>query len=133
LRGFKAFKRGGCQHLFHLFAGLAALGTVGLINNHGIAAVRQVFGCIQDKGKFLQGGDDQRNAALQGLGKLGTALVDPLHHPGFMLKLIDRALQLLIKHPAVSNNNHRVKDALIRRIMQACQPIGQPGNGIALA
>lgn len=106
---------------------------MGLINNHGIAAIRKVFGCIKNKGELLQGGNDDMNGSLQGLGKLGAALVDPLHHSGFMLELIDGALQLLIQHPAVGDNNHRIKDAFICCIMQACQPIGQPGNGIALA
>ncbi len=50
LRLFKGLDR---QHLFHFFTGLAALGTVGLINNHPVTAVGQVFGRIKDKGELF--------------------------------------------------------------------------------
>lgn len=50
-----------------------------------------------------------------------------------MLHLIDRILQLPIQHQPVCDYHHAVKDQLIIRIVQICQPVRQPGNAVCLA
>nr|QNO43546.1 hypothetical protein HMEJMANM_00015 [Methanosarcinales archaeon ANME-2c ERB4]QNO43629.1 hypothetical protein LAPIAFBC_00036 [Methanosarcinales archaeon ANME-2c ERB4] len=49
-----------------------------------------------------------------------------------MLELVDDALQLLVEHAAVSDDDHRIKDLLVTVVVQACKPVRQPCDGVAL-
>ena len=50
-----------------------------------------------------------------------------------VLELVDGVLQLLVEHAAVGDDDDRVEDLLVVAVVQARQPVGQPGDGVALA
>ena len=86
-----------------------------------------------DEGELLDGGDDDRRALGQGTGELLGVLVDLLDHAGLVLELVDGRLQLLIEHAPVGDDDDRVKDLLVLGVVQAGQPVREPGNGVRLA
>ena len=71
--------------------------------------------------------------ACKGLCKLSRVNVDLLHHALFMLKLVDGVLKLLVEHEAVGDHDHRIKYLFVFIIVEGGKPVGQPGDGIALA
>ena len=86
-----------------------------------------------DEGELLQRGDDDRNRALQRLGKLVRAFVDLLHHPALVLELVDGVLELAVEHDAIRDHDHAVEDAGVPGIVQRGQTVREPGDGVALA
>ena len=50
-----------------------------------------------------------------------------------MLELVDRVLQLLVEHAAVGNDHDRIEDHLVLVVVQAGEPVSEPGDGVALA
>ena len=61
------------------------------------------------------------------------ALFDALHDAALVLELVDRVLELLIEHDAVRNHDHTIEDALVGGVVQGCEPMGKPSDGVALA
>ena len=104
-----------------------------LIHDHGKALARKPADLLGDDGKFLQGGDDDRPAGLQGLAELAGGLVDVLHHAQGLLELPDGLLELAVEHTPVGHDHDRVEDASIIPIVQHRELVGQPGDGEALA
>ena len=86
-----------------------------------------------DNRELLEGSDDDTRPGLNGLPELLGVLVDLLHHARHMIELIDGVLQLTIQHPAVGNDDDRLEDLLVVVIVQAGEPVSQPGNGVRLA
>ncbi len=50
-----------------------------------------------------------------------------------MLKLVNRVLQLLIEDAAIGHDDNRVKYLFVLRVVQICQAVCQPANGVALS
>ena len=133
------------QHFLEIGCGLAALGTVGFVDDDGATpggerprARRSAFlghleQLARDEREFLHRGDDHRNGVLEGLGELSRAFVDPLHDAALVFELIDGVLKLLVEHDAIGDHDHAVKDPLVGRIVQGSEPMRQPTDGVALA
>ena len=133
------------QHLLEVRRRLAALGAVRLVDDDRAtpgrdrsragrsALFRHLEQVARDERELLQGGDDHRHRALKRFGELARAFVDPLHDPAPVLELVDRVLELLIEHDAVGDHDHAVEDALVGRVMQGREPMGEPADRVALA
>ncbi len=104
-----------------------------LVDDEGVGALRQLADLLSDKGEFLQGRDDDGSALGEGSGELVGVFVDALDHPGLVLKLVDSVLKLLVEHEAVGDHHHRVEHFTVAVVMQALQPVRQPGNGVGFA
>ncbi len=50
-----------------------------------------------------------------------------------MLELVDRLLQLLVEYCAVGDDDDGVEDLALRVVVQAGQPVGEPGDRVGLA
>ena len=119
------------QHTLELGCGLTGLGAVRLIDDHGIASGRKVavapFAALlvefcqltRHERKFLQRGDDDRDAGFQRLGELTRILVDLLNHALAVIELVDGVLQLAIQHHAIGDHDHAVEQPLVAFVMQA--------------
>ena len=103
-----------------------------LIDDDGVAAVRQVAHLVGDERKLLQRRDDDRGRGLQCIGELLRILVDLLDDALLVVKLVDRVLQLPVEDQPVGDDDDGIEDLLILCIVQACQPVRQPGDGVAL-
>ena len=133
------------EHLLEIGRRLAALRTVGLVDDHraaprrqragsGLAALlRQLEQLARDERELLQRGDDHRHGVLQRFGKLPRALVDFLHDAALVLELVDRVLKLLVEHDAVGHHDHAVEDALVGGVVQRREPVREPADRVALA
>lgn len=104
-----------------------------LINNEGELLFFELADLLQDEREFLQGGDDDRRALVQGLGQLGAVFVDFLDHAGLVFELADGFLQLTVEHLAVGNDDDRVEDLFVLVVVQVGQPVCCPGNGVRFA
>jgi len=131
------FKLGGDgavrQQLLDRDRHLAALGAVGLVDDEGVTAVGQRLDLVLDEAELVDGRDDDGGSALERRGELVGAFVDALDHAGLVLELVNRVLQLLVENRSVGQDHDRVVDLLVTFIVQARQPVGQPGDGIGLA
>ena len=105
----------------------------GGVDGHAFAPGLQRRQRLADERELLNGRDDDRRAARQGLGELLRVLVDLLDHALLMLELVDRVLKLLVEHPAVGDHHDGVENLLVVIVVQARQAVGQPGDGIRLA
>ncbi len=74
--------------------------------------------CLGDEREFLQRGDNDRSSVGECLHELPRVFVYLLHHALLMLELIYRVLELLIEDPAVSHDDHRIKNLLVRVVVQ---------------
>ena len=92
---------------------LAGLGGVGLVDDDGVAPVRQMLDLVLDEAELVDGGDDDGHPGGQGGGELGGVGVDLLHHPGLVLELVDGVLQLLVEDLAVGQHHHGVVDLAV--------------------
>jgi len=98
------------EHVLRLLGALAALRAVRLVDDHRVAALRQLADLLGDEGELLQRRDDDRRAGLERLGELGGALVDALNDALLVLELVDGVLQLLVEHAAVGDDDDGVED-----------------------
>ena len=92
----------------------------------------QSFDTFQHERKLLQRGDNDAAPFNEGIPQLPGVLVNLLHHPRFVLKLVNSVLQLPIQNPTVGNDHHRIEHLLIV-CPKAVKPIGQPRDGVAFA
>ncbi len=106
---------------------------MGLIDDDGVAPVRQGLHLVLNEAELVDGGDNDRHPGGQGPGELGGVGVDLLNDTALVLELIDGVLQLLIEHLAVGQHHDRVIDLAIPIVVQRGQPVGDPGNGVGLA
>ena len=120
------------QRPFQLAGGVAGLGGVGLVHNDRKPLIAGAHFFVDNR-ELLEGSDDDTRPGLNGLPELLGVLVDLLHHARHMVELIDSVLQLTIQHPAVGNDDDRLEDFLVVVIVQAGEPVSQPGNGVRLA
>ena len=112
---------------------LSRLRRVRFVHDHGEALAGKLADFIGDDRKLLQCGDDDGPARLQGLAELAGGLVDVLHHAEGLLELPDGPLELAVEHAPVGHHHHRVEDAPVVVVMQHREPVGEPGDGEALA
>lgn len=50
-----------------------------------------------------------------------------------MFHVVNLTLKLFIKHTAVGDNDDAMKDNFIARIMQICQVVSKPSDGVGFA
>src|SRR5713101_1557248 len=93
----------------------------------------QLADLLGDHGKLLKRGDDDRLARLERLLELARGGVDVLDHAQRLLELAHRRLELAIEHPPVGDDHDRVEDALVAGVVERREPVGEPGDGEALA
>ena len=129
----QAFERRAAEHALQFGRRLAPLRAVGLVDDDGVAAPGDVADLLRHKGELLQSRDDDRHACPERPGVLGGVHVDLLDHSLFVFDLVDRVLELLVEHQAVGNDDDRIEDLLVLCVVEARQPVGDPGDGIALA
>ena len=84
-------------------------------------------------GKLLQGGDDDGPARFEGFLELAGSVIDVLHHAEGLLELPDGGLELAVEHAPVGHHDDRVEDAPVVGSVQHREPVGEPGDGEALA
>ena len=128
------------QQGLQLFGGLAGLGAVGLVGNHGkLLALggRQPLNLAQRPRKGLNRADHDLLIARQRLGQLGAlaALValDGRHHASSALESKDGVLQLAIDDVAVRHHQHGMENLLMFRRVQVGQEVRRPGDRVGLA
>ena len=119
------------QRPFQLAGSVAGLGGMGLVHNNRKPLISGAHFLIDDR-ELLEGSNNDARPGLDGLPELLGVLVDFLHYARHMVKLIDGVLQLAVQHPAVGDDNDRLEDLLVMVIVQAGEPVGQPGDGIGL-
>ena len=120
------------QRPLQLAGGVAGLGRMGLVHNDSKPLIAGAHFFVDDR-ELLESGNDDPRPGLDGLPELLGVLVDFLHHARHMVELIDGVLQLAVQHPAVGDDDDGLEDFLVVVIMQAGEPVGQPGNGVGLA
>jgi hypothetical protein len=100
------------------------------IDLDGLAFLLERADGTRNERKLLNGRYDDRDAAGECLGKLLCILVDLLNNALLVLKLVNRVLELLIKHTPVGNDNNRIEDFRVGTIVKACQVVRKPGDRI---
>ncbi len=119
--------------------GRACLGGVGLVGYHSESAVSEggvLADLVYHERKRLQRHDDYRGFGAECLDQLlglHALALDAHDHAFLVLELIDRFLQLRVEHGAVGDDDHGVEHLLLLLVVQACQPVCQPGNRVRLA
>ena len=121
------------EHRFQALGALSGLRRMRFVHDQGESLTGKLADLTGDDRKLLQRGDDDRPARLQGLAELARGLVDVLHHAEGLLELPDGLLELAVEHAPVGHHHHRVEDAPIVVVMQHREPVGEPGDGEALA
>ena len=106
---------------------------VRLVDDYGEALAGKLADLPCDDGELLQRGDDDGPARLEGFLKLARRVLDVLHHAEGLLELADGALELAVEHAPVGDHDDRVEDASVVGIVQHREPVGEPGDGEALA
>ena len=104
-----------------------------LVHDHREALARKLADLLGDDRELLQRGDDDGPARLQCLAKLARGLVDVLHDAERLLELPDGALELAVEHAPVGHHHDRVEDTPVGAVVQHREPVGEPGDGEALA
>ena len=118
------------EHGLQLGGRLAPLGAVRFVDDDRETPPREVgrplasslLGHLEevigDEGELLQGGDDDRYAAVERRRELLRVLVDLLDHAALVLELVDRVLELLIEHDAVGHDHDAVEDSPVRCVVK---------------
>src|ERR1039458_269691 len=102
-----------------------------LINDDGVAPGLRVSDFVQDEGELLERRDDDLGLLTkQGPGQLVRILVDLDDHAFGVLELVNRVLELLVKHDPVSYHDDLVEDLAVGRIMQIRETMADPGNRV---
>ena len=73
----------------------------------------------QDKGKLLQGGDDDLCAINQRFGQLAGVFINRFHNALRMFDLVDGILKLFVEHTAVGNDHNAIEHLAVIRAVQA--------------
>ena len=120
------------QRPFQLAGGVAGLGGMGLVHNDRKTLVAGAHFFVDDR-ELLEGGNDDSRPGLDGLAELLGVLVDLLHYARYMVELVDSVLQLAVQHPAVSDDDDGLEDLFVVVVVQASEPVGQPGDRVRLA
>jgi hypothetical protein len=107
---------------------------VRLVDDHGVAARRQLLDVLHHVRELLDGGDDDAGPLpRQRLGELLGVLVDLLDDAVRVLELVDRLLQLPVEHEPVGDHDDLVEHLAVVRGVQRRQPVREPGDRVRLA
>ena len=119
----------------HFDGGGACLRGMCFVYNNGKTLAGRVADFLVNDGEFLQCGDDNAAAVMNGLQQVFGifAFADGFDHAERVVKIRHRFLQLLVKHGAIGHDNHGIEDRLILVIVQRGKAIGCPRDGIGLA
>ena len=120
------------QRPLQFTSGITGLGGMGLVHNDRKPLVARAHFFVDDR-ELLEGGDDDSRPGLDGLAELLGVLVDLLHNARYMVELVDSVLQLAVQHPAVSDDDDGLEDLFVVVVVQASEPVGQPGDRVRLA
>ena len=114
---------------------MPALAAVGFIDDHGKISVGQIADLVEQEREFLQGRDDDFRALVEFIGQIAriAVFVDFGYHALLVLNLIDVVLQLLVQVAAVRNDDHRVEDGTVSRVVCAGELMGEPRYGVGFA
>ena len=123
----------GREHRLQALRALAGLRRMRLVDDDGEALAGKLADLLGDDGELLQRGDDDGPARLEGFAELARGVLDVLHHAEGLLELPDGALELAVEHAPVGHHDDRVEDAPVVGIVQHREPVGEPGDGEALA
>ena len=104
-----------------------------LVDDDREAFARQFADLFGDHWKFLQGRDDDRLPRFERLFELAGGGIDVLDDAERLLELAHRRLQLAVEHAPVGDDDDRVEDAPLRRVVQSREPMREPGDREALA
>ena len=118
-----------CRHIF------ARSGRMRLIDNHGKSFIFQPFDRIDDIGEFLNGRNDNFRVALQCYGKVGgrTFIVHNANKPRLVFHTCYCRLQLPVHYNSVGYYKDIIEDNFVVLVVQGCQPVRKPSNGISFA
>ena len=139
VRGFggleRGLGRGGAERRLEVLRGLAGLGAVRLVHDDREPALPELGDLVQDERELLERRDDDPALlARQSVGrKLRAVLVDPGDDARRVLELVDRLLELAVEDHPVGDDDHLVEDGPIVGAVEAHQPVGEPGDRVALA
>src|SRR5256885_14028213 len=100
-----------------------------LIDNHGEPLTRQLPDLLCDHGEFLERGYDNRLPRLERLFELPGGGVDVLDNAERLLELPHCALELAVEDTPVGDDDDRVEDAPVGRIVERRQLVCEPSDG----
>ena len=106
-----------------------------LIDNYGKSFIFQPLDSIDDIGEFLNGRNDNFRVALQCYGKVGgsTFIVHNADKPRLVLHTGNCRLQLPVHNNSVGYYKNIIEDNFVVLVVQGCQSVRKPRNGICLA
>ena len=106
-----------------------------LIDDDGKLAPTEFLHVLLGKEELLNGADDDALFIVDGFRKGAGVLfiVNSLHQADLVFKTVDGILQLAVQHHTVGNYDNGVKQAVVFRIVDRCQAVSNPGDGIGLA
>src|SRR5262249_41550692 len=83
---------------------------------------------LRDHRELLKRRDDDRLARLQCILELARRRVDVLDHTQCLLELPDGRLKLPIEYAPVGDDDDRIKDPLVLRVVERRKLMRQPGD-----
>ena len=141
----------------HFAGAVAGLAGVRLVHDHRVASPRDLLAplrrlCLllpcgsvhrlgasdgqqapQHERELLQRRDHDLRSVHQGLCELLGILLDRFDDSLFVLDLVDRLLQLAVKHTPVRDHQHTVIDLAVLGGVQVCQTVREPRDRVRLA
>ena len=114
------------------FCAFAALPLMRLVDDNGKISALQVVKIFIRIQKFLYGADDDALFIVDGGSKPARVFffVNCFHKPRRVVKTRDRVLQLAVEDNAVCNDDYRIKNRFAVFVVQRCEPIGDPRDGV---
>ena len=127
------FEAPGRQNHLEALRALSRLRGMGFVDDDGEAMPRELADIFHDHGKFLQSGHDDGLSRLECLFELAGGRVDILDDAQRLLELAHGRLELAVEDAPVGDDDDRVENPLIGVVVKRRQPVGEPGDGEALA
>ena len=81
---------------------------------------------IEDEGELLDGRDDDPLALVEQRAEMARAL-GMAHDGADLSEVLDSVLDLLVQHPPVGDDDHRIEEGLAFPL-QPDELVGQPGD-----
>ena len=88
---------------------------------------------VVDDGEFLEGGDDDGYAGVEGFFELGGVFVDFFDDAGDVVELVDGVLKLGVEDFSVGYDDDGVEYFGVGLVVEAHEPVGEPGDGVGFA
>ena len=107
---------------------------VRLVDDDREPALPEVRDLVEDERELLERRDDDPALlARERLRELRAVLVDPRDDAGRVLELVDRLLELAVEDHPVGDDDDLVEDRLVVGSVERHEPMGEPGDRVALA